>query len=176
MKRSWIKRGTKQMKRTPLRAKSGFKKIPKGSSTLVTHSSLRNSGKSEVSQCKKRIQALLRQLAIKRDGGCVLRHYQDLLHPDYLTCDDVLQAEHLNTRGSSGSFGDMRNIVCLCRRHHIYFKPQHSQLYWEIIEKHLGEEGWAYYKRVRDDYRAHHMILWDWQKLEMELTQQLKHD
>jgi len=164
------------MKRTPLRAKSGFKKISKGSTTLVSRSTLRNSGKSEVSQCKKRIQALLRQLAIKRDQGCVLRHYQDMLHPSYLSCSEVLQAEHLNTRGSSGSFGDMRNIVCLCERHHIFFKPQHSQLYWEIIQKHLGEEGWAYYKRVRDDHRPNPMRLWDWQKIEMELSQQLKND
>jgi len=123
------------MKKSPLRAKSGFKKIPKGAATPVSRSTLRNSGKSEVSQCKKRIQALLRRLAIERDQGCVLRHYQDMLPPSYLGCSEVLQAEHLHTRGSSGSFGDMRNIVCLCHRHHIFFKPQHSQLYWEIIEK-----------------------------------------
>lgn len=176
MKKSWIKRGAKQMKRTPLRAKSGFKKILKGATTLTTRSTLRNSGKSEVSQCKKRIQALLRQNAIKRDQGCVLRHYTDLLPPEYTGCDDVLQAEHLHTRGSSGSFGDMRNIVCLCRRHHIFFKPQHSQLYWEIIEKHVGPEIWAYYKRIRDDHKANPMRLWDWQKIELDLAQQLKND
>ena len=164
------------MKRTPLRAKSGFKKIPKGAATLMTRSTLRNSGKSEVSQCKKRIQALLRQNAIKRDQGCVLRHYTDLLPSNYSECDEVLQAEHLHTRGASGSFGDMRNVVCLCRRHHIFFKPQHSQLYWEIIERHLGPERWAWYKRVRDDRKAHRMTLWDWTCIEMSLIQDLKNE
>ncbi len=164
------------MKRSPLCSKTGFKKIPKGATTLTTRSTLRNSGKSEVSLCKKRIQALLRQNAIKRDQGCVLRHYTDLLPSNYSECDEILQAEHLHTRGASGSFGDMRNVVCLCRRHHIFFKPQHSQLYWEIIERHLGPEGWAWYKRVRDDHKAYPMRIFDWLKLEMELTQQLKND
>jgi len=175
MKKSWIKRGSYQLKRTPLRSKSPLisKNIPVGGTTL-TGSRLRQTSKSEVAQCKKRIQALLRQLAIKRDQGCVLRHYQEDLPSSYANCNQILQAEHLNTRGSSGSFGDMRNIVCLCQRHHIFFKPQHSQLYWEIIEKHVGEERWAYYKRVRDDHSPHPMRLWDWEKLELELTQQLK--
>lgn len=173
MRKSWIKRGTKQLKRTPLRSRSGFRKIPRGATIGMRRSPLRKKSKSEVAQAKDRIQALLRKLAIKRDGGCVLRHYREMLPHQYLNCNETLQAEHLNTRGSSGSFGDMRNIVCLCERHHIFFKPQHSQLYWEIIEKHLGSDGWAYYKKIRDDYSAHPMKLWDWLKLEMALTQEL---
>lgn len=174
MKRSWIKRGSKPLKRSPFYAKKTYKKLPQQSSTATTRSPLRNSSKSEVSLCKKRIQALLRKIAIKRDQGCVLRHYTDMLPPNFAGCDEVLQAEHLHTRGSSGSFGDMRNIVCLCRRHHIYFKPQHSQLYWEIIEIHIGPDRWNYYKRIRDDHKAYPMRLWDWTQLELSLIQDLK--
>jgi len=135
---------------------------------------LRKKGKSDVSKTKERIQKLLRQLAIKRDGGCVLRDRLHLLPPGYQSCNDVLQAEHLVTRASSGSFGDMRNIVCLCSHHHLHFKPQHSQLYWEHIKEVLGEERWEWYKRARDDWSPHPMKLWDWEKLEYSLKQDLE--
>jgi hypothetical protein len=38
---------------------------------------LRRKGQSETAKCKDRIQALLREIAIQRDGGCVLRHYPE---------------------------------------------------------------------------------------------------
>lgn len=190
MKRTPLKRGTSQLKRSGFKTRSGFTmkksatgqisgkkggmaRIPKGAGIGIRGSTLKKEGKSEVALAKKRIQALLRELAIRRDGGCILRKHLGMLPSRYRECDEVLQAEHLNTRGASGSYGDMRNIVCLCRRHHIFFKPQYSQLYWEIVEKHLGEEGWAWYKRVRDDYKAHPMRLWDWQQVELALKQDL---
>lgn len=174
LKRSWFKRTTKKSVAGAKQAKKGgMVTIPKGAKIGIRGSTLKKEGKSEVALAKKRIQKLLRELAIRRDGGCVLRRYVHRLPPQYQRCDEILQAEHLNTRGSSGSFGDMRNIVCLCRRHHIHFKPQHSQLYWEIIEEHLGEERWAYFKRVRDDYKAHPMRLWDWTQVELSLKQDL---
>jgi hypothetical protein len=54
------------------------------------------------------------------------------------------------------------------------FKPQYSQLYWELIERHIGKERWDFYKRMRDDQRTYHMTLWDWQKEELMLTQELQ--
>lgn len=160
MKRSWLKR------KTPLKAKNGFK---------VTRSALRKVGKDTVSEVKVRIQALLRKLAIQRDGGCVLRHYGDCGACGGYKMDGelVLQAEHLVTRSNSISFGDMRNIVCLCRNHHSFFKPKYSRLYWEIIEKHIGEERWKWIKKVEADKKAHRFTLYDWQKIEMSLTQEL---
>lgn len=190
MKRTPLKRGTKGLKRSGFKTRSGFSpkkrvagqisgkkggvgSLPKGAKIGIRGSSLWKEGKSEVALTKKRIQALLRELAIRRDGGCIMRKHLGMLPSSYRECDEVLQAEHLHTRGSSGSFGDMRNIVCLCRRHHIFFKPQYSQLYWEIIEQHLGPEGWAWYKRIRDDHRAHPMRLWDWTQVELSLKQDL---
>src|SRR5713226_824439 len=38
---------------------------------------LLQSSKSPVALCKARIQASLREITIKRDGGCVLRHYPE---------------------------------------------------------------------------------------------------
>ena len=39
---------------------------------MIRTKRLRTTGKSETAQTKKRIQALLRELALGRDGGCVL--------------------------------------------------------------------------------------------------------
>jgi hypothetical protein len=111
---------------------------------------LRTHGKSETARTKVRIQALLLETAILRDGGCVLRHYETAG-----TCGGfgpksgklILQAEHLNTRERNISFGDMRNIVCLCQRHHGYFKVQNGALYGDLIRKHISEERCAWLQR-----------------------------
>lgn len=139
---------------------------------------LRKKGKSETAQCKDRIQALLRQLAIKRDGGCVLRNY-----PEAGACGGfrkdgelILQAEHLNTRERNISYGDMRNIVCLCKRHHGCWKPQYSRLYWELIEKIIGKKRWKWLKRVEADKKSYPMGLHEWTKIEIGLKQELNNE
>jgi hypothetical protein len=127
-------------------------------------------------QAKNRIQALLREIAIKRDGGCILRHY-----PEAGQCGGyapksghlILQAEHLNTRERNISFGDMRNIVCLCQRHHGYFKQQNGALYWELIRRHIEEERWAWLQRVIADRTIYTFTSHDWLKIEIALTQEL---
>ena len=156
MKRSFLKR------RTPLR-KSGASKRPKSDQDTVSH-------------CKARIQALLREIVMIRDGGCVLRQFPE----EAGACGGyrkdgqlILQAEHLVTRANSISYGDLRNIVCLCQRHHGFFKPQHSRLYWELIEHIVGYKTWDWIKAVEKDKRPHRTTLWDWQKIELSLRQHL---
>lgn len=107
-------------------------------------------GTSESSVLKEKIQGLLRQIAIKRDGGCVLRHYPECGKCGPLKNDGkpVLQAEHLHSRVHSISFADMRNIVCLCAAHHIFWKNRNSKRYWEIIEELIGPARWDYLKKV----------------------------
>lgn len=137
---------------------------------------LKRKSKSDTAQCKDRIQKLLREHVIQRDGGCVLRHYEEAGACGGYRNDGVLilQAEHLITRSNSGSYGEMGNIVCLCKRHHGFWKPQHSRLYWELIERHIGEERWTWLKRVEADKRPHRFTLYDWEKTEMGLRQDLK--
>lgn len=146
---------------------------------LTRRTPLRQKGKSDVAKTKDRIQALLRQLAIHRDGGCVLRHYKD----EAGNCGGyapksghlILQAEHLITRSNSVSYADMRNIVCLCQHHHGNFKPQHSRLYWELIERHIGPERWAFIKACEAErFKAHRTTLYDWTKIELALSQDLR--
>lgn len=144
---------------------------------MIRRSPLRKHGKSEVARCKVRIQALARQIAILRDGGCVLRHY-----PEAGACGGygpksgalILQAEHLNTRARNISFGDMRNIVCLCQRHHGYFKEQNGRLYWELIEKIIGPTRWAWLKQVEADRRSYTYGAYEWGMIELALKKELE--
>lgn len=107
-------------------------------------------GKSNLSKIKRQIQAKLREKAIERDETCTIGKYPSFLPQNWLLCGSyrsdgelVVQAEHLVSRGNSASYGDMDNIVLLCKNHHIFFKKHHPALYWEIIRKHIGEERWA---------------------------------
>src|SRR3990167_5993155 len=132
--------------------------------------------KSETSQTKVRIQKLLREIAIKRDGGCVLRHYEEAGECGGFKNDGdlILQAEHLHTRDRNISFADMRNIVCLCMRHHFYFKKQYGALYWDLIRRHIGEKRWEWLQRVIKDNRSYPMGKSDWKLLEIALIEELK--
>ena len=150
--------------------RSGFKQkltIP------MKRTRLRLVGHSETSDIKVEIQAMLRQIAILRDKGCILKKYPETGQCGGYTKKGelILQAEHLESRAKSISFADMRNIVCLCRHHHSHWKPQHSKLYWEIIEKHIGKERWSWLKRIEQDKRAYKM---DWKLQLLALEQELK--
>lgn len=62
---------------------------------------MRSAAQTPSAQAKKRIQALLRPIAIKRDGGCILRDYIEAgICGGYgpKSGDLILQAEHLNPR------------------------------------------------------------------------------
>jgi hypothetical protein len=77
-------------------------------------SPLRSNGKSETAKCKVRIQALLRELALLRDGGCVLSDLGgtgDIPYCHSQSTKDghmVLQCDHLNSRQFNVSFADLR--------------------------------------------------------------------
>lgn len=155
----------------PLRRTSPIPKIKQA----WVRSKLRVVGQTSAAAVKQEIQALLREHAIKRDGGCVLRHY-----PEAGACGGyrkdgelILQAEHLVTRSNSASFADMRNIVCLCRHHHGHWKPEHSLRYWKLIERHIGPQRWAWIQSVLDDRSPHRFYLSDWKFIAAVLKREL---
>lgn len=132
------------MKRTPLKRKSS----------------------SPTALMKDKIQATLREIVIARDGGCVLRNYKNEINPQYRECGGwrndgglILQAEHLHTRANASSFSDSRLVVCICQRHHIYYKPQHSDEYYRIVKKHIGPERTKLLEAVQNDHSAHKVDL-----------------
>lgn len=138
----------------------GFTANPKP----LKRSRLRLVGVGSASQQKRRIQALLRQIVMERDGGCIFRLVLG-------NCSETLQAEHLNSRVHSNTFGDTRNIVCLCSYHHIFWKKQNSRMYWELIETHLGPNLWKWLKLAEADKRPYKM---DWVLVEVALQQEFK--
>ncbi len=171
MKRSGFKwKPRKPLKRTPLVARTTLERSQKP----LRRTRLRVKGHSPTSETKEEIQALLRQIVILRDGGCVLRNYPETGECGGYRNDGelILQAEHLHSRTHSATFADTRNIICICRNHHIFFKPKDSQLYWEVVRKHIGEKLWTWLQAVRNDHRPHKP---DWKLSKVVLEQELRH-
>ena len=123
-------------------------------------------GVSDSSVLKEQIQATLRELVIKRDKGCILRHYSNEITPQYRDCGGyrndgelILQAEHLHTRSNAASFADSRLVICLCKRHHIYYKPQHADEYYRLVKKHIGAKRTKLLEAMQKDYSPHKVDL-----------------
>lgn len=153
----------KSLRRTPLK---------RGISSLK-RTKLRVVGQSDTAELKREIQALLRQIVMIRDGGCILRHYPMTGQCGGYRNDGelILQAEHLHTRSNSASYADHRLVVCLCKRHHIFYKPQHPSEYYAVVEEYIGEERVKLLKSVQSDQRPHKM---DWKIEKLALEQYLK--
>ena len=140
------------MKRGTFKKRGGY---------LKRKTKIRVVGVSDTAELKREIQAILREIVIKRDKGCIMRFY-----PHTGACGAytkagnlILQAEHLNTRARMASFADTRLIICLCQRHHIYWKPQHADEYFKIVKEHIGKERAELLEKVQQDYKAHKIDL-----------------
>lgn len=112
----------------------------------MKRSPLRQNGKSETAKCKVRIQALLRELALLRDGGCVLFEVGGTGNIPYCgsapTKDGhtILQYDHLNSRGFNVSFADIRLGVILCQGHHAWKTFRAKKQYDILIRQIIGPE------------------------------------
>lgn len=122
---------------------------------------------------KERIQALLREIVIIRDGGCIFREYSIAGNCGGYRNDGelVLQYDHLNSRTYAISYSDFRLGVCVCKRHHIFWKKQNSSLYDKLVRKHIGKERSDLLDRTIMDKRAYHI---NWQFEEAYLKQELR--
>lgn len=138
--------------------RTGFKRK---ATKPLKRTKLRLAGHSTTADLKKEIQALLRQIVIKRDEGCILRNYPSTGQCGGYRKDGelILQAEHLHTRSNAASFSDSRLVVCLCSRHHIFYKPQHADEYYQVVRKHIGTIRSLLLDRVQQDYSPHKVDL-----------------
>lgn len=129
---------------------------------------LRKNSKSETAKTKVRIQALVREIVILRDKGCILRFKRP--------CGGevgkaVLQADHLITRSNSATYGDTRLIVCLCRPCHGGYKQWNKPEYDALVRTILSKERVAlWYLAQADSHRPQKM---DWKLVELSLKQEL---
>lgn len=122
---------------------------------------IRRKSSSPSALMKDRIQELLRGIVILRDGGCILRHYGETGQCGGYRNDGelILQAEHLHTRANAASFADTRLVVCLCKRHHIFWKKQFPDQYYRIVKTHIGPERTKLLEAVQNDYSTHKVDL-----------------
>lgn len=154
MKRTWIKRTKGLSPKT--------KKLLEWSTTEAT---------------KERIQGILRSIVIIRDGGCLLRD-----SPETGTCGGygsksgklILQGEHLHTRANAASYADIRLVICLCARHHLYYKKQYPDEYYKIVRHLIGPERSALLTRVQEDRSPHRFYTSDWLIAETILQKELE--
>lgn len=127
---------------------------------------LRLVGVSTTTEQKNEIQALVREIVMKRDGGCVLRKIRN--------CNDpVKQADHLVTRGNSATFADTRLIVCLCRSCHGW-KHWNKEEYDNVIRQVLSPERVKLWDACEKDHQAHKTYKPDWKMAILALKQELK--
>ena len=142
---------------------------------LIKMTTLRKHSKNPVAQCKVRIQGLCRSLAIMRDGGCVLRNRKDVPPCNGYRNDGelILQYDHLNSRVFNVSYADIRLGVILCLGHHGW-KKWNKEKYDILIREVIGKKRAELWDRVKKDKKTYRMELWDWTKVEIGLTKDLK--
>ena len=149
-----MKRGGFLKRRTPLKAKTRIRVV----------------GKSDTAEIKRNIQALLRQIVIKRDGGCVLRHIRHC-------ADTVLQADHLITRANSATYADSRLVVCVCRSCHAWKSlggNRNKAQYDALVKTLLPPERVKLWEACElDSWRPHPTRTADWKLAELALRQEL---
>jgi hypothetical protein len=141
-------------------------------------------GDSDTATLKDEIQGLVRQIVIKRDGGCIFRDLPDRIY-NQPPCNGyrkdgelILQADHLISRGSSATFADTRLIVCVCKGHHGW-KSVGSNLrkreYDEIVRKIIEKERVALWdKHEAERFSSNRKGSYDWKLEILALKQELK--
>lgn len=154
MKRSWIKR------------KSGFK----NTGNTLRRTPLRRVGRNPTAVMKEKIQALVREIVMKRDKGCILRQARK--------CggeigEVVIQADHLIPRNNSATFADTRLIVCLCRSCHGW-KHWHKEEYDALVKTILPKERVELWDKCQaDSWRATRTGVNDWAIMLVVLKKEL---
>ena len=95
-----------------------------------------------------------------------MRHY-----PETGQCSGYTAADHIITRGNAATYACLENVVCLCNRHHIYWKPQNPTLYVKFVKEYLGDKyEWI---EKAETYRPKHSFgEYEWRKIEMYLKQE----
>jgi hypothetical protein len=138
---------------------------------------LAKQGKSEVALIKKEIQALLRELVMRRDKGCILRDVR--CSHEIGDAGIVFQAEHLIERSNSATYADPRLIVCVCKNCHgwKHFKKSNHDEYDRLVKERIEPERVALWEACEKNlhaHRPHRMTLWDWKKEAAYLRTKIK--
>lgn len=149
----------------------------KGRTTpLRTKTRIRIVGHSDTATTKRNIQALLRQIVMIRDKGCILRnarHCGGTLD----TAGVVIQADHLISRANSATYGDSRLVVCVCKGCHAWKSlgsNRNKGQYDALVKTILPAERVALWERCEEEsWRPSRVGASDWRLTELVLTAEL---
>lgn len=136
-------------------------------------------GHSETADLKKEIQYLVREIVIIRDKGCLFQREKGHICSGYANDGHlILQADHLMTRGNSGTFADTRLIVCVCKGIHGW-KSVGSNMrkaeYDERVKKLISKdriELWEEWEKKR--FNSFRMSAYDWKMEVVNLKSELE--
>lgn len=139
---------------------------------------LKRKGSTDTSKTKDRIQALCRQIALIRDGGCIFDGNASVGWCNGFKNDGglVYQYDHLNSRAFNVSFADVRLGVILCKGHHgwKHFSDANKKLYDRLVREIIGPKRTKLWDLVEEDRKIYPMSAWDWAKVEIALTKDLE--
>ncbi len=151
--------------------RTGFKKKQ---TKPMKRGKLRVVGHSTTAEQKQEIQYLVREIVMKRDGGCILRNLPSHRCSGFSKKDGhlILQADHLISRANSATYADTRLIVCICNGLHGW-KKWHEAEYNEMVRKVISKERVALWDRCEADRRSHKTRKMDWKVEILALKQEL---
>lgn len=138
---------------------------------------LRVVGKSTTSEIKQDIQDLLRELVIKRDGGCVLEGVIGHCNGYNKEGELVYQADHLIERSNSATYADSRLVVCVCKGHHgwKHFKKSNHDQYNDLIRGIISKERVKLWDRCEaDSWKPKRTDSLDWMLAKVALQDEIK--
>ena len=119
---------------------------------------IRVAGVSDTAEQKKEIQRLVREIVIKRDGGCILRFKRGCGGELGQT---TIQADHLISRANSATYADTRLIVCVCLACHGW-KHWHEKEYDALVKTIIPKENLNLWERCEAERHAHKTKKMDW--------------
>jgi hypothetical protein len=133
---------------------------------FVKRTRLKVVGDNDTALIKQDIQDILRLLVCKRDGGCILRKVRHcggeaVVEDDKIISNNVIQADHLITRGNSATFADARLVVSLCSRCHLW-KKWNEKEYDFLIARIIPKENLRLWNACEKDRHAHKTKKMDW--------------
>jgi hypothetical protein len=144
---------------------------------------LRVKGTSETSVIKREIQDVVREIVIKRDGGCIfgLNITNQYLASSYIPqCNGyakdghlILQADHLITRANAATYAEPRLIVCVCKGHHGW-KKWHEREYNAFVRMLLPADRVKLWDACeRDSWKPNRGAAYNWPVTLAALRQEL---
>lgn len=144
---------------------------------------MRQTSKTPSAQTKKRIQELLRQIGLARQEGICFFSGKEIGGKTHLECTSkqtkdghiIMQYDHLNPREHNVSFADARLGIVICQGLHGWksFNDGNKRLYDAAAKHYLPPDIVKLWELVEADRKSHPMGAWEWQKIELALTQDL---